>query len=101
MYGTVPYASYSVLPVPGLDNRQLVDLWLPLARADEVERLVVAAVLLARNERVDGHHARLVLRGDKHVLLVGLLQEQQHVTAPGEAESGKVSNGLAHQHQGA
>jgi hypothetical protein len=42
--------------------------------------LVVRPGLLARDERVHRHHAGLVLRAHEHVLLVRLLQEQQHVT---------------------
>jgi hypothetical protein len=51
--------------------------------------LVVGPGLLARDERVHRHHAGLVLRAHEHVLLIGLLQEQQHVTVcTRESESG-------------
>ncbi len=65
-----------------------------LAGADQIERLVVAAVLLARNERVDRHHAGLALRGDKDVLLVYLLEEEQHVTAPRGESQGYLISGI-------
>jgi hypothetical protein len=86
----VPDASYPVLSIPGLNHGELVDLRFLLAGADEVERLVVAPVLLPGYERVDRHHPGLVLRAHKHVLLIGLLQEQQHVTA-GEVQCYKES----------
>ena len=97
--GGPPDASDPVLSISGLHNRQLVDLGLALARADQVERLVVAAVLFARDERVNGHDARLVLRRDKNVLLVGLLQEEEHVAARatprGQRESEKCLRGFS------